>query len=168
MGHFDKALVSYQGFMDKAIRQFGEYRREVCRAAATIGSIWLEKGDFANAIKSFQQSVRIGSLVLGPDHPDIGIVMNQLGMAHFKAGDLDAALQTYHQALKLEFHILRRTGTNPSLCATYTRIAEIYSEKSDYDQALHFYDELLTFQMEGSFETEEIANTLVHIGTSIQ
>ncbi|CAJ1901356.1 unnamed protein product [Cylindrotheca closterium] len=167
-GELEKALAAYHEFKRMITSQFGQDHRDVCMAATFIGNLCLETNDYDAAIKSFEQAIRVGRLVLGWDHPDIGIALNQLGMVHCKAGDPETALKVYHQALKFEVGLLRKTGTNRNLCVTYMNIAEIYNQKSNHKQALHYFYKLLCHQKKCEDEKSEIANTLMHIGFNKQ
>lgn len=167
-GQLEKALTAYQEFMRMITAHFGEKHRDVCMAATFIGNLCLETKDYDAAIKSFEQAIRVGCSVLGQDHPDIGIALNQLGMVHDKAGDPESALQVYHQALKFEVNLLRRNGTNRNICVTYMNIAEIYNQKCNHKQALHYYHKLLCHQRDGAYGNEFIANTLMHVGFNKQ
>ena len=88
-----------------------------------IGQVFHEKKDYKNALKSFQDALRIGHIVLGPMHPEMAITLNKMGNLYYETGDFDSALTSYHKGLEIEIAVLETGNRNTDV--TYTNIAEI-------------------------------------------
>jgi tetratricopeptide (TPR) repeat protein len=163
-GELDKALGIYKEFLRLTQLHFGENHRDICMVTTCIGQVYHEKEDRDSAVEAFQHSLRVGRVVLGQNHPDVGITLNQLGNVYYEAGDFEAALKVYHQGLELEVEMLTMEGDSPNLCVTYINIAEIHRQRSEYGEALKYYQKLLAHQRKYKSTDVDIASTLSHIG----
>ena len=58
-------------------------------------------GDLDGAGKAYQRALAIDEKAFGPDHPNVAIRVNNLGMVLKDLGDLDGARKAYQRALAI-------------------------------------------------------------------
>jgi tetratricopeptide (TPR) repeat protein len=61
----------------------------------------LERGDFPAALERAQEALNVGHMVHEPDHPDLAITWNTLGLIHDRLGDDATAAKAYRRALEI-------------------------------------------------------------------
>jgi tetratricopeptide (TPR) repeat protein len=85
-----------------------------------------------------------------------------MGNIYYETGDLESALTAYHQGLEVELAVL--DAGNPNVCVTYTNIAEIHKQRSEFDKALEYYQKVLDLQQKHDSDISDVASTLSSIG----
>lgn len=84
-------------------RLHGKDSRDVAVLWYNIATIYFESGDGEDiAIRYFKEALRIERKSLGPDHQDVVLTLLNLGQRLHKWGDLEEALNYFHQALEAE------------------------------------------------------------------
>jgi tetratricopeptide (TPR) repeat protein len=100
---------------------------------------------------------------LGTIHAEIAITLKKLGNLYYETGDLRVGLEGfYHQGLQVELTVLE--PGNPNVCVTYTNIAEIHKQRSEFRKALNNYNKVLTLQRKYAADPLDIADALSSIG----
>ena len=61
----------------------------------------LSRGDFVTAFELAQQALNLGHMIHVPDHPDLAVTWNTLGLIHDLVGDDAAAAKAYRHALEI-------------------------------------------------------------------
>ena len=78
---------------------------------------------------------------LGPNHVDVALSYNNIGLVYSKKGDLDQALDNYQRAQEIKE---KQQGPNHvDVADSYNNIGEVYSKKGDLDQAMDYYQRAL-------------------------
>ena len=70
-------------------------------AAQSIGELWMAKMEYAKARPYFERALAIWEKVLGAEHPDAALSLNNLGGLLRRQGDLAAARSYYERALAI-------------------------------------------------------------------
>lgn len=94
-----------------------------------LGSIYLDKKIFAQAIVLFQKALKAEDL---PD-AESALVFNALGFAYFAQEQYDLAIRQYKEALKAD----------PSYVTALNNLGHAYERKQLTAQALEAYDQAL-------------------------
>ncbi len=71
--------------------------------------------------------------VLGPEHPRVANVYNNLGLAYRHKEDYDKAVEYYNKALKIYLKILG--PEHPYVATVYGNLAEVYEKKGNKKKA---------------------------------
>jgi tetratricopeptide (TPR) repeat protein len=116
-----------------------------------------QKWDLAES--SLLQSLHIAEQALGPEHPDVSALLNNLGVLYAMRGRLGEAEAMHRRAL-----VLRRKafGTeNPHTAVSAANLAEVLAAEGKSDEAGILFAEALKIQ-ERTFGVEgpEVASTL--------
>jgi tetratricopeptide (TPR) repeat protein len=94
-----------------------------------LGSIYLDKKIYTQAIALFQKSLKAEDLT----EPDSALVYNALGFAYFAQEQYDLAIRQYKEALKAK----------PDYVTALNNIGHAYERKQLTAQALEAYDQVL-------------------------
>jgi tetratricopeptide (TPR) repeat protein len=98
-----------------------------------LGSIYLEKKMFAQAIAMLKQAIKIED---GAAEPEISPVHNALGYAYFGQEQYDLAIRQYKEAIKLE----------PEYVMAMNNLGHAYEQKKLMGQALDIYEQALVLE----------------------
>jgi tetratricopeptide (TPR) repeat protein len=99
-----------------------------------LGSIYLEKKMFIQAIMMFKKAMKLedGSI------PDMAPIYNALGYAYFGQEQYDLAIRQYKEAIKLE----------PEYVMAMNNLGHAYEQKKLPSQALDIYEQALKLEPE--------------------
>ncbi len=64
-----------------------------------LATILGQRGEPVRAVIRYQQALAIKERMLGPRHPEVGVLLNNLAVAHRQSGDVPAAMECYRRAL---------------------------------------------------------------------
>jgi tetratricopeptide (TPR) repeat protein len=97
-----------------------------------LGSIYLEKKMFIQAIAMFKRAIAIEDSKI----PEIAPVYNALGYAYFGQEQYDLAIRQYKEAIKLE----------PEYVMAMNNLGHAYEQKKMTPQALDVYEQALAIE----------------------
>lgn len=97
-----------------------------------LGSIYLDKKVYAQAINLFQKSLKSEDLT----EPDSALVYNALGFAYFAQEQYDLAIRQYKEALK----------ANPNYVTALNNMGHAYERKQLTAPALEAYEQVLAIE----------------------
>jgi len=87
------------------------------------------EGKFADALPIARRVLSIREAILGPDHPAVGVALNNLGFVLKATGDLTGAEPMYRRALALRERTLG--AGHPDVAASLTNLAALLKKKGD-------------------------------------
>ena len=73
---------------------------------------------------------------LGPEHPDVAAIYNNLGLAYNQKGEYDKAVEYYEKSLALKLKALG--AEHPSVGTTYFNMGTAYADKGDKAKAMAY------------------------------
>jgi len=82
-------------------RCHGGNHLETALIASNLGAVLSECGDLTGAIQAHMEALRIREGRYGPTHPEVGLSLGHLAVAHQLAGDEAAARRHYEAALAI-------------------------------------------------------------------
>jgi tetratricopeptide (TPR) repeat protein len=97
-----------------------------------LGSIYLEKKMFAQAIVMLKKAIKVGDA----ETPEMSPVYNALGYAYFGQEQYDMAIRQYKEAIKLE----------PEYVMAMNNLGHAYEQKKLMSQALDIYEQALELE----------------------
>ncbi len=166
-GDHDRALEYYQNAL-KINKEVG-FKQGEANDLGNIGLIYQYKGDLDEALKHLQEALKINRKLgikkgEANDLGNTGLVylskgMDERSLTCRNKGDLDKALQYFHDALKIDKEIGFRKGEANRL----GNIGLIYLVNKDLDQALKYLQDALEINKEIGFKEGE-AYDLGNIG----
>lgn len=142
-GELSNALLFY----NKSLSVFIDEKRPSLQKADVlnnIGVIWKNKGNYLEALKYYEESIRIKVNILSKDNISIAKSYVNIGLLQFRINNLDKAIQYYYKALEI-----LKEGDNlshPLLSNIYNNLGLIYQEKSDFGLAIEFYEKALSIK----------------------
>lgn len=101
-----------------------------------LGSIFLNKRVYSQAITQFQKSLKCDDL----PEAESALVYNALGYAYFAQEQYDVAIRQYKEALKVD----------PNYVTAYNNLGHAYERKQLTSQALETYEQALAIEPDNS------------------
>lgn len=120
----------------------GQLQRKLSKEKGTaqeyfeLGSIFLNKRVYSQAIAQFQKSLKSEDL----PEAESALVYNALGYAYFAQEQYDLAIRQYKEALKID----------PSYVTALNNIGHAYERKQLTNQALESYEQALAIEPNNS------------------
>ncbi|MEM6993905.1 MAG: serine/threonine-protein kinase [Myxococcota bacterium] len=106
----------------------------VAQRLSTLGNVQIRRGEPERALEAFEEAYTIFVAAYGEQHPQVGIVHNALGVAHYFLHDLSAAAEDYQRAYDV---MLATLGPDhPDLLFSLGNIGNIRREQGRLPEAL--------------------------------
>ncbi|MBD2607053.1 tetratricopeptide repeat protein [Scytonema hofmannii FACHB-248] len=122
--------------------QTTQQRRDEAIRLNKVGLQQLEKGQFREALETFQQSLAIVKQI--NDKAGEGTTLNNIGLVYNNLGEYPKALEFYQQSLVIHKQINDKAGEGTTL----TNIGGVYDNLGQYPKALEFYQLSLVIRKE--------------------
>lgn len=105
----------------------------------------IRKRKHDQAIEHLQKALKIRLDKLGPDHPDVATIYNQIAWNYERKWDYGGAIECYHKDLKIR---LAQLGPDhPDVAESYNKIARLCQKNGDDDQAVDYYQKYLKIRL---------------------
>ena len=128
-----------------------------------LGNAFNSFGFYDEALTHHQRALTLRLKLFGPEHSDVAVSHNAIGMGHHKKGDYDPALEHYQKSLAIR---IKQLGPEHfDVAESYNNIGMFHHEKGDYDQAIEYLHKSLAINLSqlGS-EHLQVATSYNNIG----
>jgi CHAT domain-containing protein len=136
LGDYERAIDAYQKSLDLA-QQLGN-QADMANARSGLGSAYGALGEKAKAIEQFSQSLAIWQ-TLGSEPAKELTLLNNLADAYRVAGDLDQAVRTYQQSIKLA----QAQDDQLTQQVAFAALGRTYFTQNDLPKAIKAYERSL-------------------------
>ena len=152
-GNDQKAMECY----NKAIefyRQASTINRQDILASAYhgIANVYLKQDNYSEALVYYVRSLSVEEQYLPPEHSDIAITLDCIGVIHFRLSKYNEALNYYERSLKI------RQKSLPSwhfdIAKNLKSIGSVYERLREWKQALEYYQKALSISSQHSITSE--------------
>jgi tetratricopeptide (TPR) repeat protein len=126
-------------------------------ALNNIGSSYTYQGNYAKAIESYTQSLKIKEEI--GNKKGIAHSLNNIGVIYKEQGDYARAIESYTQSLKIEEEV----GDKKGIAISLNNIGGIYTNQGDYAKAIDYCTQSLKIEEEIG-NKQGIATSLNNIG----
>ena len=126
-------------------------------ALNNIGSSYTYQGNYAKAIESYTQSLKIKEEI--GNKKGIAHSLNNIGVIYKEQGDYAKAIESYTQSLKIEEEV----GDKKGIAISLNNIGGIYTNQGDYAKAIDYCIQSLKIEEEIG-NKQGIAASLNNIG----
>jgi tetratricopeptide (TPR) repeat protein len=89
-----------------------------------------QNGEEENALLMYNESLRVERIALGNDHPDVVLTIQHLGQVYQALGNLDSALECFHEALQIG---KKKYGQDICIAKLLNLIGNIYLQQGKVD-----------------------------------
>ena len=100
-GQLEEAAEILRRALAQCARCHGENHQETALIASNLGAVLAECGDLLGAVQAHMEALRIREGRYGPTHPEVGLSLGHLAVAHQLSGDEDKARRHYEAALAI-------------------------------------------------------------------
>jgi eukaryotic-like serine/threonine-protein kinase len=162
MRNFKEAAKCYERIL--TIREkLGPGQPEVARALSDLGIVRSNMGDYAGALKLYQQALAIREKVLGPNHKEVGDSVNNIGTALWNLGRFHEARPYYQRALEI---MEKAFGPgHPAVAEILRNLALLLSALGEEEKARPLYERALAIQEKASgANSPQLAGMLTDLG----
>src|SRR6185369_5436665 len=129
-------------------------------------------GRYNEAAPLCERAIAISTSALGPEHSDVALSLNGLGLIYAGKGDYARAEPLYQRALAIYSKLSNtaqsqdnRNAATGNVAATLNNLAELYKNRGEYSRAEPLYQSALTISVKLRGEqNSSVANTLNNLG----
>lgn len=90
---------------------------------------------------NYSLALKIRIKILGPEHPDVARIYNNIGYSYKNLGVYSKALEHFEEALKIQLQAFGEA--HPDVAINYGNIGEVYNAMGDYAAAVTYYSKSL-------------------------
>jgi serine/threonine-protein kinase len=159
----DAEKLARQGL--ESLQRIDPSSAAVAKAYTTLGEILIERGQYADAVKALDESIRLHT-ALGVEDADYATTLRQQVNAYFYMGKLDIADETGRRTLEMTRRV---SGERHALVAEdLINLGAIQTERGKYTDSERYYREALAIS-ESWFGKDhyQTASTLTQLGRSL-
>ena len=89
--------------------------------------------DFAESEKAYQEVLSFKEIHLGPEHPEVATILNDLALLNKSRGEYNKAKSLYERALAIDEKV--NGYTHPDTARDLNNLGELYYAIGQYDKA---------------------------------
>src|SRR5260370_38132193 len=89
-----------------------------------LAEVYRVQGRWADAEPLYRRALRIRELMLGPDHPEVSVTLNSLGLLSFDRGRYVEAESAFKRALAIDDRPAGRD--HPDVATDLTTLGDVY------------------------------------------
>ena len=101
-----------------------------------------QQGRYAEAAKVAKEALKVAEATFGPDHPDVGVSLNNLALMYKAQGKYAEAEPLYKRALVIKEKALG--PTHPQVATSLNNLAVLYEAQGKYAEAEPLYRRALS------------------------
>eukprot|EP00752_Nemacystus_decipiens_P005303 g4810.t1 len=129
--------TEYASWTFWAVGQLFEF--QVPSAYREISTIFLQReGKYDDAKLLYERSLAIREKVLGPDHPDVASILNNVALLLKSQGNYDDAKPLYERSLAIRERVLG--PDHPDVASILNNVALLLESQGKYDDAKPLYE----------------------------
>ena len=102
------------------------------------------QGKYKEAESLYKRALAASQKTLGPDHPNIAIILNDLAGLYRDQGKYTESVPLYQRALAIQEQVLG--PEHPNTVQSLNNLAGLYRDQGNYEQALPLYQRALAIQ----------------------
>ena len=133
MGQFQKCQQVYEVMLEQATDEI-EKGNIYCQ----LGTAKKDQGEYKEAITYYEKSLEIYRKTLPPNHLNLAVSYNNIGLVYYNMGEYSKALSSYEKALEIQQQSL--PPNHPDLGGSYNNIGMVYDNMGEYSKALSSYE----------------------------
>lgn len=138
-------------------------------ATMELGLVHFGANRLSKALQLWRQAMQMSCVAMGYDHPHVAILLNNIGVLHFKTGDYAGSLRALEESVELQrtslkFYCSPINVENAihQLALTMSNLGIVYEEgRQQYDRALGFVQESVAlYESVFTFERDRMGDIL--------
>lgn len=139
LANFDDA----EKYLHRLLKELLSCSEDIPRCLHALGKISCEKGNYISSLNYFDKALEI-LIESQPNNCHIAYIHNSIGEVYQNTGDVERALESYKEALKL----FRKTfpGDHRSIAWCYNNLGIIYEKQKNYFQAREYFLKALSIK----------------------
>ena len=111
---------------------------DMYRSEALLGATLSKAGSYADARPHLEHALALREPVVGPDHPDVALILSNLGTCYTALGDNPKARTVLIRAMQIRERLFG--ATSPAMIATLNNLADFLRRAGDVPTALTYIE----------------------------
>jgi tetratricopeptide (TPR) repeat protein len=133
-GDLVAAIAAHREVLEREIREFGATNPIVWNRHVTLAATLSKLGDWGAARPHFESALALREAAVGPDHPDVGLILSNLGSVYEHLGEHAKARTALERSLAIRERVF---GTKSgAIIATLNNLADFLVKQGDVSIAL--------------------------------
>jgi len=162
-GDYQNALFIAQRAYNIANKNFGENDVNTADALLKLGIVNQTLGSLKNAEDHFLKALTVLEGQLSPDHPDVAVIMTNLGNIYFELNQPERSEKYHQQALRIRRNAFGKD--DPSVAQSIYNLAVLYENQHRYDLAVILYRQAINSWSESLGPRHPyVGNALTNLG----
>jgi len=141
-GDYQNALFVARRSYNIANKNFGLNDVNTADALLKLGIINQTLGNLGEAEEHFLAALHILEEQLTPNHPDLAVIMTNLGNVYFESKHPELSEKYHQQALKIRKNAF--SADDPAIAQSTYNLAVLYEDQKKYEQATIFYQQAIS------------------------
>jgi len=141
-GDYQNALLVAQRVYNIANNNFGLHDVNTADALLKLGIINQTLGNLGKAEERFLTALHILEEQLTPDHPDLTVIMTNLGNVYFELQRPGLSEKYHQQALQIRKNAF--DADDPAIAQSTYNLAVLYEDQKKYERAAIFYQRAIS------------------------
>jgi tetratricopeptide (TPR) repeat protein len=133
LGNFNKAEELYETLLDQTTDE-----RKKAHFYHMLGVIKSDQGEYAEAIRFYEKSLKIEQKIFSPTDPDLAPSYDNIGSVYGEMREYSKVLRYYEKALEIYKKSL--PANHPLLATSYNNMSWAYRKMGDFSKALSYYE----------------------------
>ena len=126
LGDDPTAITAHEKALHEAELEYGRDSAALWADEEALGATLTKAGAYVKALPHFERSLKLREGSVGPDHPDVALLLSNLGVCYRHAGQLRKAHASYDRALAIRE---KAYGANsPMLIPTLNNYADLMKQ----------------------------------------
>jgi tetratricopeptide (TPR) repeat protein len=126
LGDDPTAIAAHEKALKEAEIEYGHDSLALWADEEALGATYTKAGAYVKALPHFERSLHMREASVGPDHPDVALLLSNLGVCYRHAGQPDKAHAAYDRALAIRE---KAYGANsPMLIPTLNNYADLMKD----------------------------------------
>jgi CHAT domain-containing protein/Flp pilus assembly protein TadD len=149
----DRATAALEEALKTGREHLGERHPEIATAYDHSAHVYLDRGDYQEAIHWYTRALELRLALLGPRHPDVARSRAGRANAHRASGELERALADGEEALSL-LEVL--SPGHSDVAWAQNILGAVHAERGEYEEAFALYQRARA-TLEASSDPEDAA-----------
>lgn len=164
-GHYPEGLV-FAGHARALLKQIGDPDLPLAYLHNHLGGIYWKQHKLEEALAAHNKALQGRERALGPDHPDVGVSLGNLGIVCRSLGRRQDAQRYYERAMQV---IAKSVGErHPDRARILGNLGNLFFDDRDYKQAAARYREAIQIREQVLGENHpSVARTLTNLGYAL-
>ncbi len=133
-GDLIAATKAHEEALALAIQLNGKDATIVARDEQLLGATLARAGEWTRAQVHYQRALELIQAMLGPDHPDVALLLSGLASCSHYTGDIEGSRKAFARAIEIRERVFGKNS--PVLIPTLNNFGELLRDENDFERGI--------------------------------